>query len=154
MRILTSQDCIGEGSGTPLQYSWLDNPRDRGACGVAQSRTWLKRLSSSRTVQEHFPAAGPSNKQELLLLAPGHLAGFPCGSTDKESAWNVEDLGPIRGLGRSPGEGKGYPFQYFGLENSMDSIVHGVAKTQTRLSDFHLHSLEVTFWIFDIYFNW
>ena len=42
----------------------------------------------------------------------------------------------IPGLGRSPGEGKGYPLQYSGLENSMDYIVHGVAKSQTRLSDF------------------
>ena len=46
-------------------------------------------------------------------------------------------LGLISGLGRSPGEGKGYPFQYSGLENSMHCIVHGVAKSQTRLSDFH-----------------
>ena len=41
------------------------------------------------------------------------------------------------GLGRSPEEGKGYPLQYSGLENSMDCIVHGVSKTQTRLSNFH-----------------
>ena len=40
---------------------------------------------------------------------------------------NVGDLVSIPGLGRSPGEGKGYPLQYFGLENSMDCIVHGVA---------------------------
>ena len=45
----------------------------------------------------------------------------------------------ILGLGRSPGEGKGYPLQYSGLENSMDCIVHGVAKSQTRLSNFHFH---------------
>ena len=43
----------------------------------------------------------------------------------------------IPGLGRSPGEGKGYPLQYSGLENSLDYIVHGVAKSQTRLSNFH-----------------
>ena len=52
--------------------------------------------------------------------------GFPCGSAGKESACSVRDLGPIPGLGRSPGEGKGYPLQYSGLENSMDCIVHGV----------------------------
>ena len=44
------------------------------------------------------------------------------------------DLGSVPGLGRSPGEGKGYPLQYSGLENSMDYTVHGVAKSQTRLS--------------------
>ena len=43
----------------------------------------------------------------------------------------------VSGLGRSPGEGKGYPLQSSGLENSMDCIVHGVAKSQTQLSDFH-----------------
>ena len=52
--------------------------------------------------------------------------GFPCGSADKESACNVGDLGSIPGLGRSPGEGNGYPLQCSGLENSMDCIVHGV----------------------------
>ena len=52
------------------------------------------------------------------------------GSAGKESACNVGDLGLIPGSGRSPGEGNGYPLQYSGLENSMDCIVHGVAKSQ------------------------
>ena len=52
------------------------------------------------------------------------------------------DLGSIPGLGRSPGEGNGYPLQYSGLENSMDCVVHGVAKSQTQLSDFHFNSGE------------
>ena len=59
----------------------------------------------------------------------------------KESACNAGDLGSIPGLGRSPGEGKGYPLQYPGLENSMDYIVHGVAKSRTQLSDFHFDLL-------------
>ena len=49
--------------------------------------------------------------------------GFPCGSAGEESAYNAGDLGSIPGLVRSPGEGKGYPLQYSGLENSMDCIV-------------------------------
>jgi len=57
--------------------------------------------------------------------------GFPGGSAGKESACNVGHLGSISGLGRSPGEEKGYPLQYSGLENSMDSIVHGVTKNWT-----------------------
>ena len=48
-------------------------------------------------------------------------------------------LGSILVLGRSPREGKGYPLQYSGLENSMDSIAHGVSKSQTQLSDFRFH---------------
>ena len=56
------------------------------------------------------------------------------------------DLDLIPGLGGSPGEGMGYPLQYSGLENSMDrgtwwATVHGVAKSRTRLSDFHFTSL-------------
>ena len=62
---------------------------------------------------------------------------FPYGSADKESSCNVGDLGSVPGLGRCPGEGKGYPLHYSGLENSMDCIVHGVPKSQTRLRDFH-----------------
>ena len=103
--------------------------------------------------------------------------GFPESSIDKESACNAGDTGSMPGLGRSSGEGIGYPLQYFwvslvaqlvrnlpamretwvrslgwedplekgkgyplqysGLENSMDCIIHGVAKNQTLLSDFH-----------------
>ena len=65
------------------------------------------------------------------------MMGFPGGSAGKESACNAGDRGSIPGLGRSPGEGKGYPLQYSGLENSMDYIVHAVAKSWTRLNDFH-----------------
>ena len=68
-----------------------------------------------------------------------HIWGFPRGSSGKESACNVRHLGSIPGLGSSPGEGKGYPLQYTGLENSKECIVHGVAKSRTPLSDFHFH---------------
>ena len=60
-------------------------------------------------------------------------------SDGKESSCNVRDLGSIPGLGRSPGEGKDYPLQYSGLENSMDCTVLGVAKSWTQLSNFHFH---------------
>ena len=63
--------------------------------------------------------------------------GFPCDSPGKKSACNAGDLGLILGLGGSPRDGKDYPLQYSGLENSMDCIVHRVAKSWTRLSDFH-----------------
>ena len=65
--------------------------------------------------------------------------GFSCGSPGKESACNVGDLGLIPGLERSPGEGKGYPLQYSGLENSMDGIVHGVSKNRTHWATFTVH---------------
>ena len=72
-------------------------------------------------------------QEDLLkdsLPAPIFL-GFSCGSAGKESACKAGDLSLIPGLGRSPGEGKGYPFQYSGLENSTDCKVHVVAKSQT-----------------------
>ena len=90
----------------------------------------------SNSLQPHGPTT--------LLLPwgfPGKSTGvgcFPCGSAGKESACNVGELGSIPGLGRSSGEGKGYPLQYYGLENFMDYIGHRVAKSQTQLSNFRL----------------
>ena len=66
-------------------------------------------------------------------------SGLPWYSAGKEFTCSVTDLGSIPGSGRSPGEGNGYPLQYSGLENSMDCIVHGVAKSQTWLNDFFFH---------------
>ena len=62
--------------------------------------------------------------------------GFSCGSASKESTCNERDLGSIPGLGRSPGEAKGYRLQYSDLQNSIDCIVHGVTKSWTGLSNF------------------
>ena len=84
------------------------------------------------------------------MLSSGHYLnsqlkgplGFPGGSTGKESTCNVGDLGSIPGLGRSPGEGKGYPPQYSGLENSMGCILRGVTKSRTQLRDFDLSKWE------------
>ena len=64
------------------------------------------------------------------------LLGFPCDSAGKEPTCNAGDLGSIPRLGRSPGEGKGYPLQYSGLENSM-----GVSKSRTQLSNFHFQTM-------------
>ena len=70
--------------------------------------------------------------------------GFPCGSAGKESC-NAGDLGLIAGLGRSPGEGKGYPLQYSALEKSMDCIVHGV--TESDMTEW------LSLSVIDFYFN-
>ena len=76
-------------------------------------------------------------------LPPPVFLGFACGSASKESACNAGDLGLIPRFRRSPGEGKDNPFQYSGLENSMDCIVHGVAKSRTHLSDFYFSYLQL-----------
>ena len=75
--------------------------------------------------------------------------GFPGDSDGKESACNAGDLGPNLALARSPGEEKGYPPQYSGLENPIDrgpwrATVHGVAKSQTRLSNSHTQYVQLT----------
>ena len=57
------------------------------------------------------------------------MRGFPGGSDGKESTCNAGDLVSIPGLGRSPGEGNGYPLQCSGLDNSMDCIVNGIANS-------------------------
>ena len=96
-------------------------------------------FSTVRLWQVYFKKRHSLVSGTLLFTFPSldHQLGCPCGSADKESACNARDLGSIPGLGRSPGEGKGYPLQYSGLENSVDCTVHGVAKSWTRLSDFH-----------------
>ena len=89
-------------------------------------------MSISRVAQQE--RAGPITQR---LMGQNHpllsflFLGFPRGSAGKESTCNVGILGSIPGLGRYPGERKGYLFQYSGLENSMDCIVHGVAKNRT-----------------------
>ena len=72
--------------------------------------------------------------QKDRLLTPVFLS-FLCGSAGKESACNAGELGSVRGLERSLGEGKSHQLQYSGLENFMG--IHGVAKSRTQLSDFH-----------------
>ena len=69
--------------------------------------------------------------------------GFPGSSAGKDCTCNAGDPSSIPGSRRSPGEGIDYPLQYSGLENSMDCIVHGVAKSWTQLSDFHFLCLFV-----------
>ena len=106
------------------------NPEDR--TGRKMDRAWLPGYTPEPL---HLPPVEPShpdflwNKFSLVLC----VRAFPGGSAGKESACNVGDLGLVPGLGRCPGEGKGYPLQYPGLENSMDYTVHGdrVAKSRT-----------------------
>ena len=95
------------------------------------------RASTGRAAFAASPLGGLCGFPQSIQLPCNK--GFPGGSAGEESACNVGDLGSIPGLGRSPGEGKGYPLQCSGLENSMGCIVHGVTKSRTRLSDFHFH---------------
>ena len=75
----------------------------------------------------------------ILYSSLTALVGFPDRSVGKEPIYNAGDTSSIPGLGRSPGEGKGYPLQYSSLENSMESIGHGVSKSRTQLSSLPFH---------------
>ena len=92
---------------------------------------------------------------EFIWSGSVDCQGFPGGSAGKEPACNAGDLDSIPGLGRSPGEGNGYPLRYSGLENSMNCIVHGVAGSRTGLCDFHFtsqHHLQSCSWVvFHVY---
>ena len=100
----------------PLQYSVLENSMDYSPWGQKES----------------------DMTEQLSLSEPS--MGFPESSVDKESTCNTGDPSSIPGLGRSAGEGISYPPQYSSLENFMDCIVHGVAKSETWLSDFHFRT--------------
>ena len=97
-----------EQKGYPLQYSGLEN---------SQVSKNLQKLEAEKKLK-------PTNTFDITIQSSYMLGtfimDFPGGSGGKESACNVGDLGLIPGLGRSPGEGKGYPLQYSGLENSID----------------------------------
>ena len=90
-------------------------------------------MKRQKHISTQYESPHPSWKVSTMPVE-----GFPGGSEGKAPACNVGDPGSIPGSGSSPGEGNGNPFQYSGLENSMDCIVHGVAKSRTQLSAFHL----------------
>ena len=109
-------------------------------CSSQQFLPWLLPASGD---QMTWPESWVCIILEFPLLNIA-ISGFPGGSGGKESACNAGDWDLIPGLGRSPGEGNGNPLQYFCLENSMDrgtwwATVQGVAKSRTRLSDYHFH---------------
>ena len=114
----------GEGIGYVLQYSW------------ASLMAELERICLQCRRPQFISWVGKICWRRNRLPTPVFL-DFPFDSAGKESACNVGNLGSIPGLGRSPGEGNSYPLQYSGLENSMDCIVHGVAKSWARLRGFH-----------------
>ena len=111
-------------------------------------RTWARK--QQEMTQYHCqPVANVEGERVtntlVSLLLPSDLLlvlsiSFPHSSVGQESACNVGNLGSVPGLGRSPGDRKGSPLQYSGLENCLDGIVHGVAESRTRLSDFHFQT--------------
>ena len=85
---------------------------------------------------DHGLIPGSGRSLEKGYATQSSILGLSYGLAGKESNCIVGDLGSIPELGRSHGEGKGYPLHYSDLENSVDCIIHGVTKSQTRLNDF------------------
>ena len=115
----------------------------RGASLIAQL---VKNLPATQETPVRF--LGQEDPLEKRLATHFNILGLLLWlSWQRIRLNNVGDLGSMPGLGRFPGEGEGYPLQYSGLENSMDCLVYGVAKSQMRLSDFHFYfhmPIEVT----------
>ena len=123
----------GAGYGNPSilawRIPWTEAPDGLQYTGSQRIRhDWAAKHRTAHTL---------SRLLKLRLIQLTLFAGFPCGSSGQESACNTGDLGSIPGLGRSPKGGNIHPLKYSGLENSMDSIVHGVTKSRTRVSNFH-----------------
>ena len=89
----------------------------------------VKNLPAMQEIPIQF--LGPEIRWRKDRLPTPVFLGFPCSSADKESACSVGDLGSVPGLVTFLGEGKGHLYRYFGLENSMDCIVYGFAKSWT-----------------------
>ena len=129
-----------------LQNKWLKywsfsfsiSPSNEHPGLISFRMDWFDLLAVQGTLKS---SPTPQFKSINSLALSFLYQGFPDSSVGKESACNAEDLDSIPGLGRSPGEGKGYPLQYSGLENSMDYIVHRVIKSRTQLNNFHFHFL-------------
>ena len=140
---------MGEGNGTPLQYSCLENPRDRGASwaavyGVTQCwHDWSDLAAAAATCLYCY---------FLIFHYFGIIywlsVGFPGGSLGKESACSAgdaRDTGSNLGSGRSPRGEQGNPIQYSCLEDPTDRgtwrvVVHRVAKSWTQLKRLRTHA--------------
>ena len=122
--------------GTCIQQARCGLRKMLGGEGSRKQKTQVRSRSVSRG-SPHALSSQSLGKLEGL----GQVYGEGTHSAGKESVCNVGDLGSILGLGRFPAEENDYPLQYSGLENSMDCIVPGVAKSRTRLSGFHFYLL-------------
>jgi len=102
-----------------------------------------KTLESPLDCKEIKPVNSKENQSWIFIgRTYAEAEGFPDGLAGKEPSCNAGDPSLIPGLGRSPGEGKGNPLHYSGLENSMDCIVHGVRKSDmTEWLSLHFTSL-------------
>ena len=135
-----------------MQKTWVPslgrkNPLEKGMATHSSILAWriLWTEEQSRLQSMGSQRVGCDCETNFHVICQYESTPFECELwwiyNQVTSACNVGDLGSIPGLGRSSGEGKGYPLQHSGLENSMDCTVCGVAKSRTRLSAFHLHPL-------------
>ena len=128
---------------------WLSGKESACQCRRPGFNPWVGKIPWRRERLPppiFWPGDGHGVTKSRTRLNEFHFL-LPRLCSGKESACHAGDSGDaslILGLERSPGEGKGYPLQYSGLENSMDCRVHEVPKSWTQLSDFYFHSINKT----------
>ena len=104
----------------------------RGRSKVQVQRPWGRNIwGKVKWLQRDKSGLRKTSKGEGSRKEVARFLGFPCGSAGRESSCSAGDLASVSELGRSHGEGKGYPLQYSGLEKSMDCIGHGEAESDT-----------------------
>ena len=140
-RMELSRQCLTLETQVVLTWSQASDPQSQ--TDASTSRTGYALTRRCHCTECQCTQERALNRLEVWDLDDRRaVESFPGGSDSQESTCNEGDQGSIPRLGRSTGEGKGYPLQYSGLENSMDrgawqATVNGVAKHQTRLNNFH-----------------
>ena len=122
-------------------HQWMNGYKRCGVCVVQRTEWWLPEGMLGQSEGD----IGKGRSTAWWWMETINFWWWACcgSSAGKEAACNMGDLGSISGLGRCPKEGNSYALQYSGLENSMDCVVLGVAKTQTRLSNFQKKCLYI-----------
>ena len=138
----------------PISYFWKEGQQTLNATRVLQEVTkslWTVGWTGPSCCQGQSRKHSGGEREKRWQLPRRRVSSpvFASGSDSKESTCNAGDQSLSPRLGRSPGERKGFPFQYSGLENFMDrgalqATVHGVAKSRTWLSNFHFHIYNCT----------
>ena len=126
-----------KGIGYLLQYSWASLMAQLVKNPPAMQETWFGHDWVTLNVKKKIGLVEHLNLHRTSLVA----------QLVKNLPSSMGDLGSVSRLGRSPGEGKGYPLQYSGLENSKDCIVYGIAKSRTWLSNFHFTLGLIAAWV-------
>ena len=145
VRALSKLESILSNPVIPLSTKFMQSSKSIVVISAIFTKEILSQETISSSIRSHTsPIKVLSGDYSNSVTSSGFTSNSSFFAISTTSACNAGDLGSILVLGRSLGEGKSHPLQYSGLENSMDWIDHGVAKSQTRLSDSLLHAKNPT----------